>query len=234
MTNHLPPSPAPVWCPPGRSLSTRNVHARSRGASRPSLVGGAQPREIMCESGLEKKAGHFLLTHPQVADLREQPPAVKWIDASGIEHRYTFDFLVTLHGGWTIAVAVKPLAKAERQRLKETLAVIAGQLAPGFADGVLLITDADLPRDVVHNSALLHHARRGADDTHDTVVEELLALAGTSTIGGLVAASGLGGAGFRAIVRLIARGTIEVVGNARIGYDTFIAWSAPVNQEAAQ
>ena len=225
MTSKLPSSPVPAWRPPGPSLTTRNVHSKSSGACRPSVVGGMQSREIMCESGLERKAALFLLTHPQVADLREQPQAVRWTDAAEIDRRHTFDFLATLVDGRKVAVAVKPRVKAQRRRLPETLAVIAGQVAPTFADGVLLITEADLPRDTVHNAALLHHARRGADPDADLAVGRLVTEAGQGTVGGLVAASGLEGAGFRAVMRLIASGTIRIPAAARIAYDTPVTWS---------
>lgn len=222
MKKPIPASPAPIWRPPGISLTTRRVHGRSQGACRPSVVGGASPREIMCESGLEKKVAHFLLTHPQVADLREQPPAVQWTDAAGKTHRYTFDFLVTMKDGRKIAVAVKPSARAERHRLADLLAMIATQLPRGFADGVLLITDADLPRDVVHNAALLHHARRAPDQDLDATVLSLAKEASVTTIGALVRESGRGGHAFRAVTRMIANGVISVIGQARIGYGTQI------------
>lgn len=214
-----------MWRPPGPSLTTRHVHSKSSGACRPSVVGGKQSREIMCESGLERKAALVLLTHPQVVDLREQPQAVRWTDALGVERRHTFDFLATLVDRRKIAVAVKPVIKANRRRLPETLAVIAGQMAPAFADGVLMITEADLPRDTVHNAALLHHARRGADPDADHAVGLLVAEAGSGTVGELVAASSLGGAGFRAVMRLIASGTIQIPADARIAYDTPASWA---------
>jgi len=217
---NLPASPAPIWCPPGPSVTSRNVHGKSRGACRPSVVGGAEPREIMCESGLEKKAAHFLLTHPKVADLSEQPPSVVWFDAAGQRHRHTFDFLVTLKDGRKLAVAVKPKARAERHRLADVLASIATQLPRGFADGVLLITDADLPRDLVHNSALLHHARRAPDQGLDAAVLKLAKATSVTTIGTLVRESGRGGEAFRSVTRLIANGLIAVVGQSRIGYAT--------------
>jgi hypothetical protein len=218
--SHLSHSPAPVWNPPGESLTTRYVHSKSRGACRPSVVGGASPREIMCESGLEKKVAHFLLTHPQVADLREQPPAVAWTDAAGNAHRHTFDFLVTLKDGRKIAVAVKPKTIADRKRFAEILEMVAARMPRGFADGVLLLTDADLPHDVVHNATLLHHARRAPDRDLDAAVLSLAKEASVTSIGELVRESRRGGDAFRAVTRMIANGAISVVGHSRIGYAT--------------
>jgi hypothetical protein len=180
----------------------------------------------MCESGLEKKAAHFLLTHPAVADLREQPPSVAWFDAAGQKHRHTLDFLATLKDGRKLAVAVKPKARAERQRLAEVLKMIATQLPHGVADGVLLITDADLPRDLVHNCALLHHARRAPDPDLDAAVLSLAKATPVTTIGALVHQSGRGGDAFRSVTRMIANGVISVVGQSRIGYETQVTANA--------
>ena len=233
MPQNLSNSPAPLWRPPGPSRSSRNIaiHERCKASCRPSIVGGAEPREIRCESGLEKKAGYFLLTHPQVVDLQEQPRAIAYRDAAGIERKHTFDFLATLQDGRKLAIPVKPKSIAERKRLREICTLMAGQIAKTFADGILPITDADLPRDVVHNAMVLHHSRRGADPDHDAVIGRLVAEAGDGTVGGLVAASGLGGAGFRAVMRLIARGLIRLVGHARIDHGTAVTWSGTANGE---
>jgi hypothetical protein len=220
---NLPKSPVPAWRPPGPSITSRSVHGKSSVACRPSIVGGAIPREIMCESGLEKKVAHVLLTHLQVVDLREQPPSVAWIDAAGNQHRHTFDFIATLKDGRKLAVAVKPKDRAERLRLADVLSMIARQLPRGFADGVLLITDADLPRDLIHNAALLHHARRAPDAELDAAVLSLLGSESVTTIGALVRASGRGGDAFRSVTRLIANGAIAVTGQSRIGYATQVA-----------
>ncbi|WP_376987267.1 TnsA endonuclease N-terminal domain-containing protein [Bosea sp. R86505] len=210
MKNPLPASPAPIWRPPGPSMASREVHSSSRGACRPSLVGGTVPREIRCESGLERKAGLALLTHPQVADLQEQPPSVAWKDAAGHPHRHTFDFLAFLHDRRKLAVAVKPKAIADK-RFADQLAMIAKQLPRSFADGVLLLTEQDLPRDLIHNATLVHQSRRVVDVDLD---RQLLSLVGDNpgvTIGQLVKASGRGGDAFRSIVRLIGSGPIVTV-----------------------
>ena len=174
----------------------------------------------MCESGLEKKVTHVLLTHPQVDDLREQPPSVAWVDAAGNRHSHTFDFLATVKDVRKLAVAVKPKKIADRKRLGEQLVMIAAQLPRGFADGVLLVTDADLPRDLVHNSSLLHHARRAPDADLDAAMLSLAGSGDVTTIGALVRASGRDGDAFRSIARLIANGFISVIGQSRIGYAT--------------
>lgn len=216
--SNLPNSPAPIWRPPGPSLASREVHSSSRGACRPSIVGGAIPREIRCESGLERKAALSLLTHPQVVDLREQPRAVAWRDAAGHSRLHTFDFVATLDDGCKLAIPVKPAAIADRKRFADQLGLIAAQLPRGFADGVLLVTDRDLPRDLVHNATLIHQSRRIVDADLDRKMLSLVSGSPATTIGQLVKQSGRGGDAFRSIVRLIGSGAIVTAGPGRIGY----------------
>jgi len=78
---NLPSSPAPLIYLPGPSRSSRNVHSKSRGSCRPSVV--VHNCEVMCESGTERDAALIMATDPDVVELREQPPAVTWVDAEG-------------------------------------------------------------------------------------------------------------------------------------------------------
>lgn len=233
INTNTPKSPAPIWNPPGPSLASREVHSSSRGACRPSIVGGANPREIRCESGLERKAALFLLAHPQVADLREQPPAITWNDAVGRSHRHTFDFLVILTDDRKLAVAVKPKEIADRKRLGEQFVMIAAQLPRGFADGVLLLTDEDLPRDLVHDAALMHQSRRAPDPALDERMLSIAASRPDATIAELIEISGHGGPAFRSVVRLAATGKLIMQGHGRIGHATRVSLPAVQTEEAA-
>lgn len=230
--SNLPKSPVPIWRPPGPSMASREVHSSSRGACRPSIVGGAIPREIRCESGLERNVGLALLAHPQVVDLQEQPPAVTWRDAAGHSRLHTFDFLATLDNGRKLAIPVKPAAIAARKRFADQLALIAAQLPRGFADGVLLVTDRDLSRDLVHDAMLVHQSRRSVDADLDRQMLSLVDGNPASTIGQLVEASGRGGDAFRSIVRLIGSGVIATFGQGRIGYAAQVSAATAIREAA--
>lgn len=217
---NLPTSPAPMIYLPGEHRSSRNVHSKSRGACRPSVV--VHDREVMCESGTERDAALSMAADRDVIDLREQPPAVTWFDAEGTPRRHTFDFLATLRSGKKIAIAVKPIAVVKRTRFLETLGLIARHVPRSFADGVKLVTDENLPLDHVHNAVLLKHSLRSSNAAHDDLIKSLLGEHGLSSIAQIVAASGLEGQAFQAIVRLIASGAVSVIDNARISYDAVI------------
>ena len=222
------PPPDHAWHPPAPSLSSRRLKLRSRGASRVQIVGGAVPTMIVCESDLERKAVYVLLADPDVIELREQPPAVAYVDQQGVKRTHTFDMVVTRRDGSRIAVAVKPSCRAERSGLRATLALIAAQMPRHFADGVQLLTERQLHRDAVHDALLIHTMRRRPNPVHDEQLRALVAgLSGRTTVRSLVAASGLGAHGFGSVVRLIAAGTLAIIGRPRIGYDTVVRPVSP-------
>jgi hypothetical protein len=203
-------------------LATRIPSRRSRGSSRSSIVGGAEPRRIYCEGGLEEKTAYVLLAHPDFADLWEQPPAVEYIDECGIRRRHTFDFLLLLKSGTKIAIQVKP-SKFEA-KWQPIIRMIAGQMSPKFADFALLLTEEKLGPDLVHNAMLIHAVRRDPPRGYDEQLRSIVrTLNGHVTIANLVECSGLEGNAFRAIVRLVANGELAAHGDGRIDYGTMVS-----------
>jgi hypothetical protein len=196
--------------------STRNVHSKSRGACRPSLV--IHGYELMCESGLERDTAQAIAISNDVVDLCEQPPGVVWIDDSGNERRHTFDLLATLRSGVRIAFAVKPKNVAVQIGFERELRQIARQTPQNFAHAVRLITDEHLPLALVHNATLVRRALRTPNAEHDLLIKNVLADNPGVTIGQVVELSGLGGAGFQAVVRAIARGIARVSASIRVDY----------------
>lgn len=209
---------SPFWRPPGPSVATRIPSRRSRFSARSSIVGGAEPRRIHCEGGVEEKGAYVFVTHRDVADVYEQPAPVKYVDENGKARRHTFDFLLLLKDGRRIAVAIKP---AEfREKWEPIIRRIAGQMSRKFADAAILLTESDLHSDLVHNAMLIHAVRRDPPGAHDDQMRDLVrGLNGSVRIGDLVEHSGLEGRGFRAVVRLIADGDLDISGG-RIGYST--------------
>jgi hypothetical protein len=221
LTTRQPARISPYWRPPGPSVATRIPSRRSRFSSRSSIVGGAEPRRIYCEGGLEEKAAYVFTTHRDVADVREQPAPVRFIDQDGKSCRHIFDFLLMMKRGRKIAVQIKP-AKFEA-KWRPIIQLIARQMSARFADEAVLITERELHADLVHNAMLIHAVRRDPPGEEDRQMQELVSnLRGTVLIGHLVAHSGLEGRGFRSIVRLIADGELDIEGG-RIGYGTKIS-----------
>lgn len=177
-------------------------------------------REMRCESILEKKIAMRLLTDSRVVSLEEQPAPVSYRDADGKECKHYFDFLATMNDGRRIAIAVRPEKRAEKVR--SLLPMIAAD-SKGFADAMCVMTERKTSKASVTNAQMILSARRGIRPAHDAVVIEVIAgIEGCTTIGDLVAMTGLHGDGFRAVVRAIDRGDLKAVSTGELGYDTVV------------
>lgn len=208
-----------LWKPPGETRASRTINFKSRASGRAIVLSGTN-REIHCESLLERKIALQLLTNKLVQNVVEQPPPVDYIDATGKSCKHFFDFLVTMTDGRRIAIAVRPEARAGK--IRALLPFVAAS-APDFADGFLVLTQEHAPQAAVANASLILSARRTVRPHHEQTVRTLVAgIHGDVTIGDIVAASGLHGDGFRAVVRLIDKGELRVVTGGCIDYATRI------------
>jgi hypothetical protein len=216
---------ATAWRPPAPSRGTRNISRRSKGSARAVIITNAPEREIHCESSMERKCALLLLARPDVVDLVEQAPAVRYVDNDGRTKKHTFDFLATMVDGSKIAIEVKPAARVDKDGWRQRLRRIAGQM-----DGlvVVLVTEANLLRDVVYNATLLHFARHDANAEHDERIRQTARdLHGAVTIAELLERSGLYGDGFRAVVRLLGAGELTAHGRGRIIHTMLVSRVTP-------
>ncbi len=227
-----PPSTADVWYPPAESKACRKPALRSRGSSRGAIV-GPDNRIRLYESFLEARIMLVLMARPDVAQIDEQQQ-VNWRDQAGRLHWHVFDLVVTTTSGERIAVAVKPFAKAEKQKLAAKLAEIAKHIPRRFADRVALMTERSIDRIASFNGeallAALHCPRTEADAAVERVVSSM---AGAATIADIARAAGDAAAGFWAVVRLIANGVLKLVAHCRITASALVQTAAPAWAEAA-
>ena len=214
----------PPFTPPLGSTASRRIVVPKKGSLRGALVTrGEHRRVITFESELERKVLLVLLARRDVVEVREQIAPVTYRDADGVEREHRFDFLVRRRDGRRILVAVKPLEIAVKHDLDGLIRLIARHVPRSLADSAIWMSERDVPRNAVFNATLLHSVRAGGSPEHDKVVEGIAStLAGITTVACLVAASGLAGDGFRAVVRLIDRGVLRMVGTGRIDYGTRI------------
>lgn len=87
-----------------------------------------------------------------LVDIVEQPPAISFTKPDGRKGRYTFDFLVKLTDGSSIAVEVKPYDVAERRNLRNRLRYVAAAMPKTYANRVFLVTDRDLNPDTAREA----------------------------------------------------------------------------------
>ncbi|MCZ4262533.1 hypothetical protein O4G76_16965 [Limimaricola sp. G21655-S1] len=116
---------------------------------------------------------------------------------------------------------------AEHDRLNKKnflaeMSLIAGQMAPSFADDVRVITEQHLDPVELYNAELLYGVR-GIDIEADEAAEEAVSsLLGAASLEQLTQVIGLGGRGFRALLRLIAAQRVLPSTAERITKNTLI------------
>ncbi len=211
------------------SLATRRwaPTARHTGRTRIPAITGAPGavRAVDCESLQEGNVAVVLLARRDIVDLVEQPPAVKYFDkVEQCWREHTFDFLATMANGWKIAIANRPQKRSEE--VERIIKAIAEQGCT-LADAYTVVTDADLPKNLIRNAELILAVRRDHDRSADKKIRDIVGtLNGAVTIETLVTASGLAGKGFRAVVRLIDEGEIEIERNIMIDFPALVRHSA--------
>lgn len=212
---------------PRPSRSTRHISPRSRASLRGALVAqlpaDRHPRRIVFESKLEQRVLHLLLARPDIQDIWDQPPAITYRAEDGREKRHVFDYLATFTSGRRIAIVVKPAQRASRPSFRNEFQLIRASTSVAFAHDVFLMTDQSFSPFAARNAARLHEFRRIPDPEADIRIRSIITtLVGETTIADLVARSGLGGRGFRAVFRAIYAGTVQALDEGDIEATTRI------------
>jgi len=215
-----PNVPAPwvtprLWSPPRKGRGARAIGFRSKGSARAALpingfIEGA-------ESGLELDSGLWMLAQPDIVDIVSQAPQVHYIDSDGKSHMFTFDFTSVHTDGSRTAHSVKPAVKVASSGIEAIHRLLQRQMSPNVVNRINLITEEKLAPEDRFNAEAIYAARRRPVPAHDAVIEGMIAdLHGATTIGTLCRCSGLHGAAYRAVVRLIADRKLRLVEHARI------------------
>ncbi|MFB9985005.1 hypothetical protein ACFSQQ_11335 [Mesorhizobium kowhaii] len=196
---------------------------RSTASYRGTVVDHARNREFVYESKLERGFIYISLASELVEDYLDQPPPVDFLDGDGRMSTHTFDALLTLNDGVRAAVDMKPKSKVLKSGILQVQRLIEEQHGKAIADIYLVRTEDHIHPDDVADAVLLLRARRLASEKADAVLAGLVAsLHGWCRLRDLVAASGIGGDAFNAVVRLIGGGVLEVWDHARISYECFV------------
>ncbi len=214
-------SQEPIYQPPLECLASRMPPARSKKSARvyhtAYMPSDEHLRRLVSESGPEFFTSQLALASPDIVSVIPQPERISFIDKRGKKRHHTFDLLLEHSDGKKTAVAVKPFDRVINSDFRETLSVIAGQMPSSFADRVCLVTDRSFTRVQIFNAAMFVDFSKDQDPEADkrllSISEDLI---GTMTIASIVALSGHGGAMFRAVVRQLFGGMLQLVSPGRI------------------
>lgn len=214
--------PCPEFMPdPPPNLASREMSLHSA-----ISVHGYLPingRKVWYESILERCCALLAKLRPDVTEIVDQPPPVRYIDDAGRECQHTFDFRFMLTDGARILTAVKPSALVAKTGIDRTVELVAEQISAAIADYVLLFTEKKLSQVDLFNAEVVHMATRDEwpeDDAH--LAKIIRKLKGETTIGELVGTSGLGGYGYDAVIRAIDAGQLRLVEYCRLEFDALV------------
>jgi hypothetical protein len=207
-----------IWKPVRASLGSREPALRSRYSSVGFFV--EDDRIVNFESRVEKFAGEAVALDRDVVSFVEQPPRIRYRDGAAWRH-HTFDFYTVRRSGRRTFVAIKHSRRVEPSGIRRIIRLISEQAGRGVADEIALMTELDFSPAERFNGELVHEMRRFPVPEHDLHVRQVAAdILGVVTVRDIVAISGLGGAGFRSVVRLIADRYFELAEpDSRIDYD---------------
>lgn len=208
---------------PETSHASRPIPKRSKGHFVGFVVTpDGHGRMIRTESHLEMQVLLVLLMRPDIVDVVEQVGPVRYRDRDGQLRDHFFDFLATRTDGLRLAIAVRPWKRAQRKGFAETLACIRRDLPPSVADEVFLITDRHLDPIDLHNAWLLHgvsHPDAEADLAASAAIKDM---PGAIRLADLADITGMGGRGFRALLRLVRARRLLPVAHERLTPDSFV------------
>jgi len=174
------------------------------------VIGEGHGRRLGFESHLEAKAAMILAARGETVSLVEQF-LTNWTDELGKALRHFVDFVQTKVDGERIGYAVRPTARVSHEYLLKLAHIKEQAVAGGILSDFRLFTEKEVCPVEMANASQFHAVRR-PDPFGDKIATEVVRnLSGVATIGQLTDAIGLDGMGFRALVRLIRSGELEMV-----------------------
>lgn len=209
-------TPSGTFILPQQPLAVRRITMGVQKHFTGSIVFGDDEGQVMeFESHTEKQVALVMLARRNVVSLENQI-LFPWVNQDGKAATHFFDFRVSLRDGSRVALIVKNSRKAAKADFVAEMHCLARQVTSNFADRVSLITEKHLDPIELHNAELIHSVRL-ADPEPDAAVRAVVAnINGAVEIRDLVAAAGVSGRGFLAVVRMIGRHELELITHERI------------------
>ncbi|WP_321365437.1 TnsA endonuclease N-terminal domain-containing protein [uncultured Celeribacter sp.] len=210
---------------PEPSRATRPISWKSRGSCRGSAVLylGSHRQIVVYESLLELMCILLIISRGDVIDVWDQPPAIHFRRPDGSHHEHTPDYLVELADGTRFAVAVKPIDQVKRRDFDIELSYVAACMPASYADGMILMSDADFTRAQALNAQRYHEFKKIPDAQADQALAAVISQqTEPTTLEMLVKQVDLAGRGFRAAFRAIIEGRLRQVAHGKIGLQTLV------------
>lgn len=183
------------------------------------VLGDGPGRRMGQDSHMERQATLIIHARRETANLVEQVHFA-WVNGEKESVSHWIDLVQTRVDGMVIGYAVRPLARVSDDYLLKLARIKEQAISQGVLDDLRLFTEEDVCPVEWHNACQFLAVRRPdcfADPVAADVVSQMM---GVTTVEDLVAATGLAGMGFRAMVRLIRSGHLEMIRHERISHNS--------------
>lgn len=208
---------------PTPSKAARPISGSSPKNYRGFLIDHERNVELKFESKLEHDTLLLWLASSKISLIQEQPPAIEYYDDDGVFHHHFFDFYAETKDSRRYLVDVKPTAFVESSDILKVQQWIREQHGSAIADRMLLRTEQHAhPDDVADAKLLLRACRIPSEDADQAVLWVIEKTSGWLLIRDIVAATGLEGAAFNAIMRMVRYGGLIPRGDRRLSYDAYV------------
>ncbi len=200
---------------PEPSLADRNIAWASKGhCSIHAVLGDDDGVHIQAESWLEMRHFYLLNADPNILKFREQ---ALFNFGPDLKRRHFFDAFATTRAGTTIAYTVKPEVRLISGNFLGAMQEIAWWVKKlDFADETRLLTEADVDPVALHNAQVIA-AARASDPEAEAVARHVIGdMIGSCSLRDLTNATAMQARGYRALLRLIRLGALNVVPFCRI------------------
>jgi|GEM_PF-1274916 len=217
------PEPPMPWHEPDHGLALRVPALKQAKTTRGHVLHGSTI--VYHESRLEHRVSKVLQTYRGLKRLISQYPKVEYVDDDGIIHEHTCDYFIELEDSTRLAIAVK--YERKREEMLDLLDRICangitavgedGELTPGIADAMVLVTDAQATDEAFDNAFFILSSRDHHDETECAILHDIVRkLPGTFRFGTLLLNCSPRAKRRTAIWRLLDLGLVHPVSSGRI------------------
>lgn len=206
---------------PAPSRADRKIALSSKGhCTAHAVFGEGAGVRMQAESWTELRNLYLLNARHDVVAMREQ---ALFRYGPQLKSKHVFDVLVTLRDGRTIAYTVKPERGLSSGKFLDTMQGIAWWVRKlRFADDTRLITEADFDPVELHNAQIFATVRETDPEAETAARLVLQGMVGARSLRDLTLETGLEARGYRAFLRLIRLGELEIEPGCRIAPRTLV------------
>lgn len=124
---------------------------------------------------LEFRFALMLMADPEVVDIQDQPPAVRYrMPGETDYHLHTFDFLVTYRSGKRVYIECKAAEQVVKENIEEIVETIELHYMNGTADAAFVVDDDLVDLDMAENAEDIVEARKCRNDGDCLAVLEFM------------------------------------------------------------